>query len=443
MTFITQFFPKNFFQNQDLTPHNSTEIESEGLEERSHNLSMQRIPQDNKNRLRNRRLISDRNIQHFETSVEEGQKKKAWNKTAIFPTATIVVGLAASYFLGSHEGISSGIASMTALLPAIRGENFCHSGTKLWATDPLNKYTGTIGELQIDRYGNLCGENAAIFSSLKEYAWEFDTWDAIQPDFKVFIQTEVGAVSQGNMSRFEDRAFDKKSARTIDNAILALTWSLTECRDPILSKGYERARSNIAMPQEKLSTVIDELLHNTLAIGGFYNPRVVGFTFSQIFHNHDQQLFAINILDAPRDLDRITGTLFHEILHNWGFSHNSNDPTAYQDRTKAILALQDVMQEFVRDEILGKCSQEDFHSCSLFGRYPIGELDQKTWSEDLLPKMCRKPSPHWTYLEWAGIGTASILSLYGIYKIASLYRSQENQRRDYVLIEENDSTEIS
>ena len=360
----------------------------------------------------------------------------------MFLTATLVTSIAATYFTGSSETINSCLVSMSALLPTLKGGYSCLSGTSLWTADPANKYTGTTGELQIDKFGNLCGVNADLFSNLNDYTWEYDTWKTIQPDFKVFIQSREGAVSQGDMSRFEDRAFDKNSAREIDNAVLALTWSLTECRDPILSLGYERAKSNIAMPQEKLSVVIDELLQNTLAIGGFYNPRVVGFTFSQIFHNNQHQLFAINMVDAPRSLDRSTGTLFHEILHNWGFSHNSNDPTAYKDRTKAILALQDAMQEFVRDVIMEKCSPDDLHSCTLFRRYPIGELNTQDWSEDELPDICRKPNPHSKYLQWASAGTLGILSLLGIYRIVSHYRNRENQGREYVLIEESEVTEI-
>lgn len=443
MTFFSQFFPNKVFQNQNSTPANTPGVELDEATERSHNLAMQRIPPDNESGIRQRRGVSERNFQALERSEEERPGKKSWSKTNIFLTATLIGGIAASYFLGGGEGLSTGIATMTALLPAARVNNFCHSGKTLWPADPQNKYTGTIDELQIDQYGNLCGVNADLFSNLNEYAWEYDTWKTVQPDFNVFIQTEIGAVSQGNMTRFEDRGFDKKSARVIDDALLSLTWSLTECREPILSRGYERAKSNIAMPQEKLSTVIDELLHNTLAIGGFYNPRVVGFTFSQIFYNHDQQLFAINMVDAPRDLDRITGTLFHEILHNWGFSHNSNDPSAYQDRSKAILALQDSMQEFVRDEILGSCSQENFHSCTLFGRYPIGDLDQKNWSENELPSFCKKENPNWKYLKWAGIGTASVLTLLGVYKIVSTFKALENQRRAYVFIEEDEDTQLS
>jgi len=53
--------------------------------------------------------------------------------------------------------------------------------------------------------------------------------------------------------------------------------------------------------------------------------------------------FNVNYLDriSPQG---VASVLFHELMHNLGFGHTSNDPESYKDRSVAILALEDCMK---------------------------------------------------------------------------------------------------
>jgi len=54
--------------------------------------------------------------------------------------------------------------------------------------------------------------------------------------------------------------------------------------------------------------------------------------------------FNVNDLDRSSP-QRVASVLFHELMHNLGFGHISNDPQAYTNRGVAILALEDCMKE--------------------------------------------------------------------------------------------------
>jgi hypothetical protein len=102
-----------------------------------------------------------------------------------------------------------------------------------------------------------------------------------------------------------------------------------------------------------------------IAIGGFNRKPMnggltVAYTYSRplsIYINPDDDskrfsLIAINVnvdyLRSTSDAD-LAATLFHELLHNLGFGHDSNNISDYQNRSKAILMLEDNLKKAIED----------------------------------------------------------------------------------------------
>lgn len=75
------------------------------------------------------------------------------------------------------------------------------------------------------------------------------------------------------------------------------------------------------------------------------------FTYSQPLarvQSTNSKLFGLSFNVNDLDLSspqRVASVLFHELMHNLGFGHTSNDPQAYRNRGVAILALEDCMKE--------------------------------------------------------------------------------------------------
>lgn len=134
----------------------------------------------------------------------------------------------------------------------------------------------------------------------------------------------------------------------------------------LLSCSVAKSRSQIPdkyrNPNGTLNSNIISDLRTTLfsqktyiAIGG-YEQQIGGgkdasgaFTYSKPLHKlEDYQLFglSLNTNDVQTsNASYIASTIFHEILHNFGFGHTSNDPESYKDRSVAILAMEDCMRE--------------------------------------------------------------------------------------------------
>jgi hypothetical protein len=95
--------------------------------------------------------------------------------------------------------------------------------------------------------------------------------------------------------------------------------------------------------------------NNYIVIGGYRQPIGGGkntsgaFTYSSplsTLGSANLIALSINTVDlANSDDDRVAAVIFHELLHNMGFSHTSNDPSSYNDRSVAILALEDCMNK--------------------------------------------------------------------------------------------------
>jgi hypothetical protein len=249
-------------------------------------------------------------------------------------------------------------------------------------------YTGTVDDLAIDSDRMLTGRNAELYTDLDRYSRGVQTWKAVQPDFNIYIQTKEGAKTSDNQTGaagiFTDSAFNKSRIAHIDDAMLALTWSLTKWRDGIFDMGFFDAKKDIALNRSELSQATDKFFRSTLAIGGFENNssvKAAAFTYGAIASSNGSHLFAINLITDDLPLDETVGHIFHEVLHNFGFMHGSNAIVDYQDRSVAILAFEYIMSSFIRYFVLDKCDAENLlQDCSIFGAYPVAGREPMTIS---------------------------------------------------------------
>lgn len=333
-------------------------------------------------------------FQAYKISVSEDKNKtspfsNSEKATAVFAVAVSTATYATYYFLES-VGVPTSAIPLLSVIPgllATTGIPSCHRSL----------FTGTTRELNIDSNGALTGINADKFSRLNTYAWNFNTWNAIQPNFSVYVQTKLGTRKPSEI-QFQDAAFDTSLARHLDDSFLAFTWALTDCRNAVLDEGYRNANKGIAMTKEALNSAIDQLFQNSIAVGGFRNPNtgIGGYTYSQIAQNGPHQLFTFN-LPVPSSFSHQINTaiIFHEILHSWGFSHNfGSDPNEYADRTKAILALEDAMKNVVSRYVVQRCNSVPLRECAVFGNYSVGSNPGQRSQTLPLPAVCAgNPNP--------------------------------------------------
>jgi hypothetical protein len=258
-------------------------------------------------------------------------------------------------------------------------------------------FTGTTRELNIGSNGQLTGINADKFTLLDQVSFNFDTYKAIQPNFKVYVQTGLGTRSPSE-GQFQDATFNTQQSQHLSESYLAMTWVLTECRNSILDIGYRNANKGIAMTRAQLDVAIDKLLESSVAVGGFRNPNtgIGGYTYSQIARSGEHDLFTFNLpvpSSFPHDLN--SAIMFHELLHSLGFSHNiGNDPNQYADRGKAILALEDAMRGVVRRTVTQRCGSTPLRDCAVFGDYAVGQNPGSRPTTLPLPSECAgNPNP--------------------------------------------------
>jgi|GEM_PF-2886350 len=116
--------------------------------------------------------------------------------------------------------------------------------------------------------------------------------------------------------------------------------------------------SNLDFVVTPLASDLENLImssRNHIAIGG-YRQSIGGgknssgaFTYSSPLSTiGTTKLIAlsVNTVDVQNsEPNRVAAVIFHELLHNLGFGHTSNDPSSYRNRSVAILAMEDCMNQ--------------------------------------------------------------------------------------------------
>ncbi|MFT4551863.1 MAG: hypothetical protein ACI9S8_000484 [Chlamydiales bacterium] len=189
--------------------------------------------------------------------------------TALFAFTTACATFA-TYYIMETAGIPLP-ANTIPLLSAATAAGIASCKRKL--------FTGTTRELNIDSNGQLTGVNANKFTPLDQVSFNFDTYKAIQPNFKIYVQTGLGTHSPSE-GQFQDATYSTQQSQHLSESFLAMTWALTECRNSILDIGYQNANKGIALTKAQLNVAIDQLLENSVEVGGFLNPNtgIGGYT---------------------------------------------------------------------------------------------------------------------------------------------------------------------
>jgi hypothetical protein len=211
--------------------------------------------------------------------------------------------------------------------------------------------------------------------------------------------------ADGTVTTYYDGAFGRPSdglARLLHGQVTLMTWALNRKIDELMSCATQRTTrsipdnyrfSNGILNTQRLKQDLrctfnlptTSLATNHIAIGAFNNPSddggiTLGLTWSRPLDTVpgdpgtvrdlsrvcdpeiNSFLIGINLnvsLESQELLTLGTGaaSIFHELLHNFGFHHfsggqRSNDASAYTDRSQAILALEDCMCNLVRNRVL-------------------------------------------------------------------------------------------
>jgi hypothetical protein len=191
-----------------------------------------------------------------------------------------------------------------------------------------------------------------------------------------------------------DGAFTGDSAILLHASVTLMTWVLAERMDDLMSCAASKTVLEIpsryvftdgytlvpGFDTQKLKRDLEAMFFfgipfsTHIAIGAFNNPAKdggikLGVTWSEpldsrpqnekdlsnitslgsvlIGINHNVHSDALNLLT----LGTSAGSIFHEILHNFGFDHGDNKLSSYKDRTKALFALEDCMCNIVRERV--------------------------------------------------------------------------------------------
>ncbi len=241
----------------------------------------------------------------------------------------------------------------------------------------------------------LAGSHAVLFEELSRVAdcplclIGFDTYKN-HINARFWYQTSLGTIPN---SDYNDGTFSGDDAIRLHAAVTLMSWALSERMNELLSCAVSNARSLIPERYNVPFSLVSQLdaaklredfllaffpaepSTTHISIGAFDNDAsngaiTLGVTWSRPLdsrpqeaqdlsniQNLDSVLIGINqnvSTDADKilTLGRSAGNIFHELLHNFGFGHNTNDLSSYKDRTIAILAIEDCMCNLVRDRVI-------------------------------------------------------------------------------------------
>ncbi|MCB9137058.1 MAG: SH3 domain-containing protein [Caldilineaceae bacterium] len=184
--------------------------------------------------------------------------------------------------------------------------------------------------------------------------------------------------------KYPDGIYSGEQVEQLSRAVDSMLWVFDNRMDELMGCGVQNSANEIPgayitanklLDGNKLAGHIDALFFSSkvsiIAIGGFNKSQnsngsyTRGVTFSGLLyppseppHYLDEipylsgtltgfNLNTNSVVWKYMAEDIMAGVIFHEILHNFDFGHNSNDLSSYKDRSKAILALQDCMAEEV------------------------------------------------------------------------------------------------